>query len=88
MFDPPRRPPVPENAAPESMGFFHPSRRPYRFTILMFISLLVLGSYFAYDSIGALESTLMEALHLDRSTIGNLYTTYSVAAIIDRKSVV
>jgi MFS family permease len=64
------------------MGFFHPSRRPYRFTILMFISLLVLGSYFAYDSIGALAPTLIEALHLDRSTIGNLYTAYSVAAIV------
>jgi MFS family permease len=64
------------------MGFFHPSRRPYRFTILMFISLLVLGSYFAYDSIGALAPTLIEALHLDRSAIGNLYTAYSVAAIL------
>ena len=39
------------------------------------------GSYFAYDSIGALETTLMRELHLDRSTIGNLYTAYSVAAI-------
>ena len=65
----------------DSLGFFHPSKRPYRFTILIFISLLVLGSYFAYDSIGALATTLIEALHLDRSTIGNLYTAYSVAAI-------
>jgi MFS family permease len=64
------------------MGFFHPSKRPYRFTILMFISLIVLGSYFAYDSIGALAPTLIDALHLDRSTIGNLYTAYSVAAIL------
>ena len=40
----------------------------------MFISLLVLGSYFAYDSIGALAPTLIDALHLDRTTIGNLYT--------------
>ncbi|MGA9072393.1 MAG: MFS transporter, partial [Terracidiphilus sp.] len=64
------------------MGFFHPSKRPYRFIILMFISLIVLGSYFAYDSIGALAPTLIEALHLDRSTIGNLYTAYSVAAIL------
>ena len=71
-----------EAASPESMGFFHPSKRPYRFTILMFISLLILGSYFAYDSIGALAPTLIEALHLDRSTIGNLYTAYSVAAVI------
>jgi len=63
------------------VGFFHPSRRPYRFTILLFISLIVLGSYFAYDSIGALETTLIQALHLNRTTIGNLYTAYSVAAV-------
>ena len=65
----------------ETPGTFHPSTRLYRFTILLFISLLVFGSYFAYDSIGALETTLMKELHLDRSTIGNLYTAYSVAAI-------
>ena len=68
-------------AAPNSVGFFHPSRRPYRFTILLFISLLVLGSYFAYDSIGALAPTLIADLHLGRTDIGNLYTAYSVAAI-------
>jgi len=82
MSDPSRPPSASEAVTPESMGFFHPSRRPYRFTILMFISLLVLGSYFAYDSIGALAPTLIETLHLNRSTIGNLYTAYSVAAII------
>jgi len=65
----------------ETPGAFHPSTRLYRFTILMFISLLVFGSYFAYDSIGALETTLMRELQLDRTTIGNLYTAYSVAAI-------
>lgn len=64
-----------------TLGAFHPSTRLYRFTILIFISLLVLGSYFAYDSIGALENTLMAELNLDRSTIGSLYTAYSVAAI-------
>jgi MFS family permease len=82
MPDPPRYLAVSDLETPESMGFFHPSRRPYRFTILMFISLLVLGSYFAYDSIGALAPTLIDALHLDRTTIGNLYTAYSVAAIL------
>ncbi len=65
----------------ETPGAFHPSTRLYRFTILLFISLLVFGSYFAYDSIGALETTLMRELQLDRTTIGNLYTAYSVAAI-------
>ena len=82
MSDPSRSPSASEPAAPEPVGFFHPSRRPYRFTILFFISLLVLGSYYAYDSIGALAPTLIEALHLDRSDIGNLYTAYSVAAIL------
>jgi len=81
MSDPARRTPSSDTTAPESVGFFHPSRRPYRFTILLFISLLVLGTYFAYDSIGALAPTLIQALHLDRSTIGNLYTAYSVAAV-------
>jgi MFS family permease len=64
-----------------SPGWFHPSGRPYRFTILLFISLLVFGSYFAYDSIGALATTLIRELHLDRSAIGNLYTAYSIAAV-------
>jgi MFS family permease len=82
MPEQPRRLSVSDIATPESSGFFHPSKRPYRFTILLFISLIVLGSYFAYDSIGALAPTLIEALHLDRSTIGNLYTAYSVAAVI------
>ena len=65
----------------DTLGAFHPSTRLYRFTILLFISLLAFGSYFAYDSIGALGPTLMRELHLDRSDIGNLYTAYSVAAI-------
>jgi MFS family permease len=65
----------------DTPGVFHPSTRLYRFSILIFISLLVLGSYFAYDSIGALENTLMVELNLDRSTIGTLYSAYSVAAI-------
>jgi MFS family permease len=69
-------------AAPDSLGFFHPSQRPYRFTILLFISLIVMGSYFAYDSIGALAPTLIADLHLDRSDIGNLYTAYSMAAVL------
>jgi len=81
MSDPARLSAASATAASDSLGFFHPSGRPYRFTILLFISLLVLGTYFAYDSIGALAPTLIEALHLDRSTIGNLYTAYSVAAV-------
>ncbi len=63
-------------------GIFHPSTRLYRFTILLFVSLLTYGSYFAYDSIGAIAPTLMKALDVPRSAIGTMYTVYSVAAIL------
>ncbi len=61
---------------------FHPSGKPYRFTVLLFASLLTFGSYFAYDIIGALAPSLVEDLGAGRSTIGGFYTAYSVAAII------
>jgi MFS family permease len=64
------------------VGRFHPSRGAYRYTVLLFVGLLPFGSYFAYDSIGALAPTLMTAWHTDQSAIGGLYTIYSVAAII------
>ena len=39
---------------------FHPATKLFRFTILIFISLLSFGSYFAYDIIGALAPSLVE----------------------------
>jgi len=66
----------------EEHGFFHPAGRPYRFTILLFVSLLTYGSYFAYDSVGAIAPTLLKVLNVDRSAIGTMYTVYSVAAIL------
>jgi MFS family permease len=62
-------------------GRLAPAGRTYRFVLLFFVSLLTFGSYFAYDSIGALAPTLIERLHLDRETIGSLYSAYSLAAI-------
>ncbi len=62
-------------------GAFHPSTRRYRFLLLLFVSLLTFGSYFAYDSIGALAPTLIKDLNLGRETIGSLYSAYSLAAI-------
>jgi len=62
--------------------WFHPSRKPYRITILLFVSLLTYGSYFAYDSIGAIAPTLLRVLGVDRSAIGTMYTLYSIAAIL------
>ena len=60
---------------------FHASTRLYRFTLLLFVSMLTFGSYFAYDSIGAIENILITKLGLTPSTIGSLYSAYSLAAI-------
>lgn len=63
------------------MSSFHPSTRTYRFTLLFFVSMLPFGSYFAYDSIGAIENILMQSLQLKASTVASLYSAYSIAAI-------
>ncbi len=68
--------------ASDRENWFHPSKPVYRFTILFFVSLLTFGSYFAYDSVGAIAPQLIEALKIDRSVIGGMYTVYSIAAII------
>jgi MFS family permease len=70
------------DALQSEVGWFHPSRGAYRYTVLLFVGLLPFGSYFAYDSIGAMATTLMKAWHTDQSAIGGMYTIYSVAAII------
>lgn len=62
--------------------FLHPSRRAYRFLVLLFVALLTYGSYFAYDSIGAIAPTLIKDMGVDRGAIGATYTLYSVAAIL------
>jgi MFS family permease len=62
-------------------GPFHPSRGLYRYAVLVIAGLLTFGSYFAYDSVGALVDTLLKAWDTDREAIGGLYTLYSVAAI-------
>ena len=63
-------------------NFWHPSRRPYRYSVLFTVSLLTFGSYFAYDSVGAIAPTLIDALGVGREAIGQMYTVYSVAAIL------
>ncbi len=64
-----------------NLPVFHPSTKLYRYTLLLFVSLLTFGSYFAYDSIGAIENILIKALGVDAGTIGSLYSAYSLAAI-------
>ena len=42
---------------------------------------MAFGSYFAYDSVGAIETTLIKVFHADRSAIGAMYSVYSIAAV-------
>ena len=62
-------------------GRFHPAGRPYRFVVLAFASVMLFGNYFAYDSVGAIETTLIQVFHTNRAAIGTMYTMYSVAAV-------
>ena len=64
-----------------SAGFFHPSSKSFRFIILIFVSMLSLGTYFAYDIIAALSGDIMRNLGADQSKVGLINTMYSVAAI-------
>jgi MFS family permease len=63
-------------------GVLYPSSKTYRFVILAFAALMAFGSYFAYDSVGAIETTLIQVFHTDRAAIGTMYTMYSVAAVV------
>ncbi len=69
-------------ASTSQYPFFHPATRLYRFTVLLFVSLLTFGSYFAYDIIGAIAPRLVEELGAQRGTVGSFYTMYSIAAIL------
>ena len=59
----------------------NPNSRAYRLTVLGLASFMLFGSYFAYDSVGAIETSIIEALHADRAAIGTMYSMYSFAAI-------
>lgn len=63
------------------VAVFHPSRRPYRFTIMLVATFMIFGSYFAYDSVGAIEDYLMESMGIGQSDIGLMYSWYSWGAI-------
>lgn len=65
-----------------AVGWFHPSRRAYRLTILLFTSCAMYGGYFAYDVVGAIEDSLMAALNVGQTEIGLLYSLYSLGPIL------
>jgi len=57
------------------------SSKSYRMTILGLASLILFGSYFAYDSVGAIEQWLISDLGANQAAIGKMYTWYSVVAV-------
>ncbi len=61
---------------------FHPSTRLFRFTILIFVSLLSYGTYFAYDGLSAIAPILIKSFDVSRAAFGATKTIYSVAAIL------
>lgn len=61
---------------------FHPASRLFRFTILIFVSLLTYGTYFAYDGLSAIAPVLIKSFDVSRAAFGATKTIYSVAAIL------
>jgi MFS family permease len=65
----------------DGVTWLHPSRRPYRFVILIVVCFVIYGSYFAYDSVGAIEDFLMDSMQIGQEDIGLMYSMYSWGAI-------
>lgn len=66
----------------DDAGFFHPSGKAFRFTILLFVSLLTYGSYFAYDGLSAIAPILITSFEVTRAAFAATKTIYSIAAIL------
>jgi len=63
-------------------GIFHPSTKFYRFTLLIFVALLSLGSYFAYDIVASISKDMMADLSISEATFGAFFSFYHIAAIL------
>lgn len=68
--------------AHEGYSGFYPGNKSYRYVILLFVSMLTLGSYFAYDIIAAISADIMKTLGADQSGIGTINAMYSIAAVL------
>lgn len=54
----------------------------FRWTILLLVSLAMFGNYYVYDTIAPVADMLKSDLGFSDSQIGQLYSVYSVAAIV------
>lgn len=53
-----------------------------RWLVLIFVSIMMFGNYYIYDSIGPIADMLKEGLNFTDENIGQLYSVYSIAAIV------
>ena len=54
----------------------------YRWMVLLFLSIAMFGNYYVFDSISLVADQLKAGLHFTDLDIGQLYSAYSLAAII------
>ncbi len=66
-----------DQATPIHPRFLNPTSSTYRWAVMVSAGLMLFGSYFAYDSIGALQPLIMDGLGIDEGAIGLLYSFYS-----------
>jgi MFS family permease len=55
---------------------------PYRWIVLVFVSLAMFGNYYVYDSMGPVFDLLKSQLEFTDQQLGGLYTAYSIAAVL------
>ena len=54
----------------------------YRWLVLAFVSLIMFGNYYIYDSIAPIADILKSQLGFTDENIGQMYSVYSIAAIV------
>lgn len=54
----------------------------YRWLVLILLSIAMFGNYYIYDSISLVADQLKDSLQFTDSNIGQLYSSYSLAALI------
>lgn len=63
-------------------AYLPPPPTPYRWVVLVFVSLAMFGNYYVYDSMGPVFDLLKSQLDFTDKQLGGLYSIYSVAAVL------
>ncbi|PRP86283.1 hypothetical protein PROFUN_05424 [Planoprotostelium fungivorum] len=67
---------------PHKESIFSPRRALFRWFVLLIVSLICFGSYFAFDEIQPFDSQIQKTLNIERADFSNLYAIYSFPNII------